>query len=852
MLSPFYISGYDNGLINNKKPFLIPDKAFQALNNAYVWRDRVMKREGIQLAGRLRRVLTSQAQANADGTATYTIADILSSFRATEPNAELEPGSVVLTFDPGGANETVFTDQGDATFLRTSGVAYNIGSSSINYATGAIVLNFSGGTPALGITVSAAFNYFPSLPVMGIWQRERAEINDEQTIFFDQKYAYIYVSSNFQEFITGTTWRGSNSDFFWAENYRGSDSSERLFFVTNFYLDTGTAFDPIRYSDSATWAPLTPLITATDTLYQARIIIPYYGRLVLLNTWEGTTLGDFADASNFFARCRFSQIGDPTAADAWRSDQFGKGGFIDAPVNEEIISAIFFKNTLIVFFEQTTWQLRYVGEYGLPFIWERISSDFGSESTFSPILFDAGVLAVGDRAIVSADSVTVNRIDLDIPDRVFEFANSDFGMKRVHGVRDYQKEVVYWCYPEASEADVYPNKVLLYNYRNNTWAIWRNNVTVFGTLQLPQEDVITWDRDNIFWDDTSILWDDPIGNVFFPRIVCGNQQGFVHYFAYTQFDEPSLSITSMDLTVTPITFTVVNHNINVDLDENDESDVELVVYLEGANFLNTTTLAPVSSDLNNQIFLARRLNTNVLEILKYNPSTNFYEENFDFTPDPVTDGYFGGGTLRLLPRMEIQTKDFNPFQDKGLKNFTSYMDLLTDCNPGSEVTVEIYANTKQDAQENVLVGNQNIEQSESQFGYITAITQANPAQVTSANHGLLDGNKVSFNYVGGMTEIVGATYTVTVVDDDNFTVDVDSSAFTAFTSGGIWSIGAPVYYEIGSEYQWHRFYATATGQYLNFKLTYNNFLMNQPSTHQLSFVLNAMVPYFRPAGKNVF
>ena len=38
-LTPFFITGYNKGLVRNKKPFLIPDEAWSTLYNGYVWRD---------------------------------------------------------------------------------------------------------------------------------------------------------------------------------------------------------------------------------------------------------------------------------------------------------------------------------------------------------------------------------------------------------------------------------------------------------------------------------------------------------------------------------------------------------------------------------------------------------------------------------------------------------------------------------------------------------------------------------------------------------------------------------------------------------------------------------------------
>ena len=49
----FYIGPYDSesGLENDIKPFLLPEKAFASLNNAYCWRGRIRKRFGTRWLG---------------------------------------------------------------------------------------------------------------------------------------------------------------------------------------------------------------------------------------------------------------------------------------------------------------------------------------------------------------------------------------------------------------------------------------------------------------------------------------------------------------------------------------------------------------------------------------------------------------------------------------------------------------------------------------------------------------------------------------------------------------------------------------------------------------------------------
>ncbi len=832
-LQPLLLFGFpQGGLETDKKPFLLPDSAFPVLENAYLWRDRIKKREGLEFLGRLSRVLSSVSAGNinliespqlinvfyflglkgiitnvtqanpAQVTSplhelpngnmilisgvigmpelngnTYSITVVDENNFTINANTEATPyisgGSWVNTSEPNAVLQsmTLVIVIGAQTLTDSSGTgsltiapAGNITAATINYSTGVLTLKFS--APAAGQAVTITMTYFPCLPVMGIWERELAPVNDEQTVFWDTKYAYINTGSYFVEFIPGTTWAGSDSDFFSIANYRGILPSDRLFFATNFVVD---AADPIRYTDQSTsaWVPFAPLVSATISLYQARILIPYYGRLVALNVYEGTTSEGYGGATNIGNRAVFSQIGNPLESMtpspvvdlAWRRDIFGRGGFIDAPINEDIVSASFFKNTLIVQFERSTWQLRYIGEYGLPFLWERISSDFGCESTFSSIIFDQGVASVGDRAITSATSNTVNRIDEQIPDQVFDFLNINNGTKRVWGIRDFRKELAFWCYPDSQYLEpgqYFPNKTLLYNYRNNTYAIFRNNVTAFGRFQLING--INWDSLTTFWDDMDVYWDDMEDQSLFPAVVSGNQQGYVHLYGKTSIEGKSLFISAIDFTVTPVELTIPNHNI----------EDEEIIYLQNI-LVNSGTL----SALNNQIYQIAFVDINNITITQWDGT-----EYIDVAPPIGETAYIGNGEVTLLPKMTIETKDFNPFQEQGKQIRISHIDFQTDIqpnSPGSAISVNLIVNSTPNVYGNLLVGNQEVE-----------------------------------NFVPPPLDMLPFSYV------------------------------------------WHRFFANTFGQYIRIQITFDDTLMNQITTHQESFELNAINLWIREAGKIIF
>ena len=68
---------------------------------------------------------------------------------------------------------------------------------------------------------------------------------------------------------------------------------------------------------------------------------------------------------------------------------------------------------------------------------------------------------------------------------------------------------------------------------------------------------------------------------------------------------------------------------------------------------------------------------------------------------------------------------------------------------------------------------------------ISAITKATPGKVTTAvAHGFVSGQQVYITGANGMTQINGQLVTVTFIDATNFTIGVDTSAYSAYTSGG--------------------------------------------------------------------
>jgi len=68
---------------------------------------------------------------------------------------------------------------------------------------------------------------------------------------------------------------------------------------------------------------------------------------------------------------------------------------------------------------------------------------------------------------------------------------------------------------------------------------------------------------------------------------------------------------------------------------------------------------------------------------------------------------------------------------------------------------------------------------------ITGATQANPVEITAVGHGYTTGDTTNLGAIGGMTELNGKYYQLTVTGTDTYTLDgIDGTAYTAYTSGG--------------------------------------------------------------------
>ena len=634
-LQQYLVGPYETGEQNNIEPWLLPEDAFRVLEDAYVWRGRVKKRFGYSLLGQTD--LNSRLRVKlgtTDGSGNFSL------------SAALFPGVIFKIGQMFSIGTEIFT----VNVLGTPATMLDTGSASTKtYDTDTGALNIEGATPITDVF------FFPADSVMGLRTRERGEINFEDTLGFDTQFSYQRVAGSWERITGGeATWTGDNSQFFWSVNHFGLSPADTIFYTVNFNRADHIRFLP---QGSTTWVDLRPKLNALDPpntnfLDSCRVLIGYKDRLIALNTLEteGTD-----STLNFPSRCRFSVDADPTDPDtSWLDTIKGNGGFVDAPTRQQIITADIIKDRLIVYFERSTWELIDTGYPTTPFRWQQLNNELGCESTFSIIGFDDAILGVGNVGIHNCNGINVRRIDDKIPDEVYKIHNDNKGPERVYGIRDFVPELVYWTFPPEVEEPTFPTRVLVYNYKNQSWAFFNDSFTCFGYFQKDTD--LTWAIVGTVyptWSAWNAPWNAGRLQSAFPAVVAGNQEGFT-FIIDTDNNTNSQSLQITDI-ISPDILTMVDHNLKV-------GDFIRLEDIQG-------NPPPIGNDIIVKVKTIEDVNTITID-------TDF------------SGVYTGGGKVRRVSNFNILTKQYNPGTPVGIQFRFPYIDFLLEVTAKGELTVD--------------------------------------------------------------------------------------------------------------------------------------------------------------------
>ena len=753
--SNFLIGPIGDGLRKDAKAWATPQDSFQYMLNAYQFRGRVVKRSGYTTLGRL----------TPDGV-TFPGLPVMGLKTREQFGIGLQE---LIGFDT--QNSYHFVGSSFATLPSVMPVTWSGTDSDFfwtaNYAGAFWATNSKPGLNGWQVTAFAGEAGTGTAATVNVTSAGNTAAVDDIVYFLNITGSAASNNLVFAKVITAgdpvLTVQAIDvpATFTWSN---GVTSTGMMLDSTQ----TVTGQDGIRYYATTelgnTWVNYNPPIDGVNALAGALMIFPYRGYLVFLNTSEGN---NDTGIKNFGNRARWTQIGTPYYSApvpnfpslqtidhlAVRDDLFGRGGANDAPTSEVIVSAEFIRDILVVYFERSTWRLRFVNNSQNPFVWERVNIELGSDCTFSSIAFDKGLMTIGKRGIVISDGNDTVRFDEKIPNDIFKIRTVNDGLQRVYGIRTFRTKLCYWTYPsDTNPTGIYPDQVLVFNYDTKNWSYFDDSFTCFGYYYPGGTGQIWNDLINPWNTYGNVNWDSAFLESGSENVIAGNQQGFVFLLEQDSgTNGPSLAISN----ITGSTVTSNNHNLkdgdwitlsgvtgtefadnislngknykvaNPALNANTFTLMEFkpirVVILGGSSFtypigwkpiipgsvlINVGSLEFTDPNLDG-VLVSTGSNSGTIDYstgflnLSFNPPIGPSAVNIrvvtldplqDVVPVSIFGVYTGGGLIAKISNFDIQTKTFNFFNDDK-RSRLSKIDFYVNATDNGQCIANIYADS---------------------------------------------------------------------------------------------------------------------------------------------------------------
>lgn len=347
-------------------------------------------------------------------------------------------------------------------------------------------------------------------------------------------------------------------------------------------------------------------------------------------------------------------IGQTAQPTAFWEDVTGFGGFVSAGLAQPINTLSYNEDVLILGFSNKFARFVYTSNDLFPFLFYVVNSELGSTSTFSQVTLDRGGITFGNYGIVLSSQTESQRIDLSIPDQIFQLNYQNNGAQRVCAQRDYINEWMYFTYPSNEQTYIFPNQTLLYNYRDGTWAIFNESYTTYGTFR--ESSGLTWaglGAEYGTWSKWNEPWNFGSSTLFMPKVIAGNAQGYVIFKDQGTNESASLSIQNIAASVV----TSPNHTLNL-------GDYIVISGVQGT----------IGSAVNGKVFSVQ------------NPSAN----SFNLNPSIGSGTYLGGGVIQRMYQPQIQTKEFPVSWGMARKTRLGPQQYLFSKTSTGQITLQIF------------------------------------------------------------------------------------------------------------------------------------------------------------------
>ena len=443
------------------------------------------------------------------------------------------------------------------------------------------------------------------------------------------------------------------------------------------------------------WVNFAPPLTALNVsisnlplgkyyLVGALIILPFKDRLLFFSPYIQTSTGSTIQLQDTVI---WSWNGTPYYTDpvpvnqtsnviAYYVDQTGAGGYQSAGISQPIATVIPNEDILLVGFGGNGRKTRFVytGNDLQPFLFYTINSELPSSATFSSINLDKGGIDLGPYGIVLTDQQSSQRIDLDIPDSVFQIQALQNGVQRISAIRDFLNEWIYFSYPVNNIADdgslvcKFPLQSFLFNYRDNTWAIFYENFTTHGLFRSQKKK--TWEKTGYSsWSVWNEPWNAGANSPQYSQVIGGNPQGYVLIKDQGTGEAPSGTIFAISNNNGNTQITSYNHCVTAANPNTGTGDYVLFLGALGTTYINGII-------------------GKVIDILDADT----------FTVDIAFQAgtYLGLGTYTRLSQPLMLTKQFTPYWEQGRQCRLAVQKYLLSFTETSQITVDIYLSQDQE------------------------------------------------------------------------------------------------------------------------------------------------------------
>lgn len=514
---PFLISEFKTGLFQYLSPWIRPNDAFEPLENAFIYRGALNKRDGMTVLGvvpdssntimglkqwtdessgdtELVALTTRRASLYNNSTSSFVVISGVSQQIYSVVNSTTAPvilSTPVITGWPavppsayGLASSSVIITDGTSTIHDTgngffaSGAPGNfiVGSSYgtiIDYSSGVITLQYS--APVL-TTSSIAITMTASL-------------------------AGDYFTGDISNFFNSTNWQGD----LWLTN-----NKDRI----TVFNGTTLARPSFPITQSHALIYTNDITTCLDLdVYKNRLLVQK-PKLVGSSTADQQSI-------------RWSAINNPTNLVA---DIAGNGGELSAPTDDFIQSSEFLRDTLIVLFRNSLWTFRYTGYDAQPFVFQKINNTKSINAPYATIPYDERITAMGSKGLIACDGVNVQRYDLPVIDVFLNNINqSRFGQCFAQRFDSINQS--WMLYPSDANATGISDQALIYNFMENTWSTYKMTLSCLGIFYEVSD--AKWNSFAVSgptplnWEDADFTWNAYRNQKQAPTLLGGNDAGTV-------------------------------------------------------------------------------------------------------------------------------------------------------------------------------------------------------------------------------------------------------------------------------------------------------------------------------------